>query len=582
MTAEYTPAVGQARVDQQREQDRTVPAGLPLGINTSDKKEAYITFGDPSKVCASRFQSVTGASYQQPVQPEEDCPTLDPSNFHNLTPAQQFHFKPLTAMTSAHVGLQTRQDLPIDDRRFHEYRTTHQMTYTAMDSTDVADVRGRANKYCANNRASDIPQGDPAKVQNNESLAKQSFVNHGARAYERAERPSHYKVTDHLLGKDAQFGGPGSYVTASASTYVPRAATDGPLSNASEGSINAQHSRTQHKSSIAIGDAGAANRATAATVYRQDFLANNDSAQHARQALRSSVADRINSKSGVRKAIRPDTGFLAGLSSTNNADFRDPTTSDDRSSKPAAGYIQDEGNVAENSAQKGARMTTSSIPNGDNRYFNTGNADTTNHVFFKGHPDFKMIPHPILGANITKSSFRFSHDEDEQPASERFQTSSHTAYLPHNMDHAGAVRYRPPHTNGTLNANPACFNMREAESTQKAHFREPPSDMPLARHTRYDATPRVSAEKRLLFPIRSSAFNGDHNNMYSTSTNTFFKMRDGLNFVPSPSSGNGGISSGRAQSKNLKGSSIAFGDNRFSYYRELTVKNHPDPIVSAS
>ncbi|KND01301.1 uncharacterized protein SPPG_03110 [Spizellomyces punctatus DAOM BR117] len=556
------------------------PAGKPLGINTADKREGHIAFGDRSKVSDSHFESVTDSSYKCPPPitakisrgmgaGESDI------NVKNLPPSQQFHHKALTAISAAHVGLETRKDLPIDDKRFHNYVTTHQAAYATKGTMhDVAEGKGQAGGYCRNNRASDIPLGDPAKERNYDTMARKSYIDHGRDAYTKPKIIPPPRPARNLLAMDARTNNEdATFTSTTAQTY--KGHTIHPIHR--ETQVNP--GQLSSKSSIALGEEGAQYRQTETSVSRRDYVHDPQASQAARHLARSSVADRLLSKPGIHTAIQPNPVAQRDLESSTSASYRVPehmAALKPLANRRSAGVrsIAAMGTREGNGHSKADMMAVSTVPTGDPTHFNFNTSTTTNSTFYQPYENFKMIPHPILGANITKSSFKFSEPEDELKPADRFRSSTHSAFIPHDVTVDPVVHRRPPrstlHLDGSVEALPMWAN----ETTQQAHYRPPVTSAVHDRHGRYMAVAPKSTAKPLLFPVKTAHITPDQ--IYQSTTHKFFRSREGLNFE------HGENMVDRKVRRGMRGSSVPFGDQTVSYYKELTVKKGPEPVVAAS
>ncbi|KAJ3281156.1 hypothetical protein HK104_000171, partial [Borealophlyctis nickersoniae] len=391
------------------------PAGKPLGINNTPggRTEVHIAFGMDGIEPDAHRESLTKATYKAPphsafrhnLGPKA---TIDTSN---LAVAQLHHQKPLTATSAAHLGLQTRQDLPIDDKHFRSFLTTNQEAYTAKVSVDGG--RGGSSNL-KRNRTSNIPEGDRDKQLSYETVAGTSFVNPGSASYRnrsrRVGRPSSHIVLS--MGETGEGGRKEMYMSTSAAAYkgAPGFVPDRTFRVGASTVPISEAGHLRGKSSIAFGEGGEDRRETGLSVSQRDYLRDPVADAEARRAARSSVADRLLSKPGIATAICPYPNPRTDMETCSAMSYQPP----DQRMKVypsiqgrAAGIPSiDPSAHRPGSGRMGKSiMNRSSVPTGDTRAYNFKDFDTTTSHFFQPHPDAKMIPHPVLGANITRSNF---------------------------------------------------------------------------------------------------------------------------------------------------------------------------------
>lgn len=153
------------------------PAGKPMGFDTTDKTRRHIVFGDEKIGNGDRIASVTKAAYRPPVVESHHN---EPSDVIRETIASRFHSKAEIASKSAHIGLQTRQDLPIDDNVFNDISTTAQDSFT-KPCNFVRTVQLVA-------KPTNIQLGSQST--NYETSHKSSFTGHNVQ-YENKRHPIH-------------------------------------------------------------------------------------------------------------------------------------------------------------------------------------------------------------------------------------------------------------------------------------------------------------------------------------------------------------------------------------------------------
>lgn len=463
----------------------------------------------------------------------------------NLTPAQQFHHKPSTAISAARIGLETRRDFPIDDRRFRSYITTTGDAYTQkMLPEDAIARKGQARGYVTNNQTSDIPLGDPSKEINYDTMARRTYVDHGDAYRQKQAEKSMRPKTDFLAMDRANVAEIEAYATTTAQTYrkppIPPIRQELPANGVSA------PNNIRSKSSIAFGESSSAHRETGTSVSRRDYTHNPETALATRMAIRSSVEDRILSKPGIQAAIQPNP-IQPFTNSTTAATYRLSNLED---SMPAAGITLSHPSIG-----------TSSIPSGDPAHYNFSKSSTTTSTAYHAHPTHKMIPHPILGANITRSTLTFpSADTDVPHPADRYTTTSHQAYIPHGVPPPPHV-HAPAHPANPI-ANAELYPMSANQTTTQSHFQPlGPADHP----GRYTAPHPLSTVKRLLFPSTSHI---PTEQRFETTMEREFAQRRGL------------WDAEKAKSVGAKGSSVVFGDPRMRYFGDGMVWRESEGIVA--
>ncbi|KAJ3145444.1 hypothetical protein HDU89_007069 [Geranomyces variabilis] len=526
-----------------------VPAGKPLGIKTSDKRTVHISFGDEGRQDDERWNTVSEGSYVYRGGMLDTKTESSEKIYAALTPAQRYHYKPATAAQSAHIGLQTRADLPIDDARFSSYQTTHGSAYSTKVPPEAGlTAANAAAGYGASNRTSNIPLGDPTKPRSWGTMAGSSWVDHGNQYRKLEAQKSEHRTADLVvMDRSSKLGPGGLQSTTSASFQAPPS----PLPPAPPKPGALKPGERRGHSSIALGATVSGGEAES-SVSRRDYAHDPAASYAARQAVRSSVQDRLLSKPGIRDAIRP-TDETRMVTSMNEA-YRQPATESDRTSQaPAAGI-----------SWSHPSSTQSSFPQGDAERFPTSGARATTLDAYQPYPEYRMPPHPILGANITRSTFAFAAP-DAPPTN--YESTSRAAHHPHLLDknrhmrHAARVVHLAPIGDTTL-------SMSGNRTTHQSHYSAPTdADSSALRrpHGRYDQPHPVAAIKPLLFPTRTSHVTPAQT--YGTTMGDFYAPRAGL--------WDGGD---RAAPVQRVGSSVVFGDPRVGYYGDLVVKKAVEPL----
>ncbi|KAJ3160443.1 hypothetical protein HDU86_000777 [Geranomyces michiganensis] len=527
-----------------------VPAGKPLGIKTSDKRAVHIAFGDQGRPDGDRWNTVSEGSYVYRGGMHNAKTESSEAVYASLTPAQRYHYKPATAAQSAHIGLQTRADLPIDDARFCSYQTTHGSAYSTKILPEAGlTAANAAAGYGASNRTSNIPLGDPTKPRSWGTMAGNSWVDHGDQYRKLDPQKSEHRTADLVvMDRNANLKSDGLKSTTSASFQKPPLPQ--PPGPPKPGALKPGERRGY--SSIALG-ATVSGDQPESSVSRRDYAHDPAASYAARQAVRSSVQDRLLSKPGIQDAIRP-TSETQMVTSMSDAYRRPAAESDSRSQAPAAGI-----------SFSHPSLTQSSLPQGDAERFPTGSAKPTTLDAYQPYPEYRMPPHPILGANITRSTFAFAAP-DAPPTN--YESTSRAAHHPHPLDTAG---HAARHGRRVLHLAPigdATLSMSDNRTTHQSHYAAPTdadSGALCRPHGRYDQPHPTAAIKPLLFPTRTSHVTPSQT--YRTTFGDFFAPREGLL--------NGAE---RASPKGRMGSSIVFGDPRIGYYGDVVDKKSVAPL----
>ncbi|KAI8848487.1 hypothetical protein BC829DRAFT_490069 [Chytridium lagenaria] len=136
----------------QHHEDTKTPAGKSLGI--SNNAEIHVVFGDNRAMQNDRFRSVTSECYRDPLKEPQSSLCRHPRKLHRRL--GKWEGRTELIMAAAHVGVKTREDLPIDDKKFRSFLTTNQEAYHLHPhQTNDISIRPKGG--------TSIPQGDREK-----------------------------------------------------------------------------------------------------------------------------------------------------------------------------------------------------------------------------------------------------------------------------------------------------------------------------------------------------------------------------------------------------------------------------------
>ncbi|KAI8911336.1 hypothetical protein DFJ77DRAFT_441732 [Powellomyces hirtus] len=536
--ADYRGQQGERR---QRCGPVATPAGKPLGIDTADKKAVHIAFGDQGRPDEDRWNTVSEQSFVYRGDQLGEANNGRLEDHANLTPAQKYHFKPATAAMSAHIGLQTRNDFPIDDSRFKSYLTTHQDAYKIKPLPEVlSTAKGQAAGFGASNRTSNIPLGDPAKPREWGTMAKSSWVDHGIAAYKKLTvDPSVHRTSDLVVMDRGLRSKEDTFQSTTAQSFrgAQGAAETGPKQSVKAGKVRGY-------SSIAFGES--CPQTSAASVSRQDYGHDPDACRESRQAVRSSVQDRLLSKPGIQAAICPTSG--THMESSMEAAYRPPRAP---STAAAAGICKSH-----------PSSTASSFPQGDPTFFDMKSSVPTTLDSYQPYNSFRMEPHPVLGANITRSTFTFA--QPDAPLTD-YKSSSHSAFVPHDISAEHGHRHPPRKRPALPPIGDTTTTMSANKTTHQSHYSTPDISDNHDPHGRYAQPHPSAAIKPLLFPTRTAHITPAQT--YSTTMGDFYGQRDAI-----------WRTEDRKLAQGRLGSSVVFGDPRMRYYGDVVVKKNIQPV----
>ncbi|KAI8926436.1 hypothetical protein BC831DRAFT_511734 [Entophlyctis helioformis] len=538
------------------------PAGKPLGFTSSRKSEMHIVFGDSKMGADERKHSITDVDFCAPPPGTKKPAIVKPGVIMSRRPDQElttallFHSKPATATSAAHIGLQTRQDLPIDDMHFRNFITTSQESYLPKDSIDGTKGYEFPTRAPNTGRASHIHLGDLEKQKSYDTVHETSFIRHGSECYRphagHEPQPSSILLGHHEQGPSVDRGA--MYATTTADTYQGVQPTPPHLDQAArphppgglKHTIVSQQGGASH---IAIGEEETERRRTALSVTQRDFVLHQGTDRRAIRRGHGHGKGR-----DMVKALEPDE-TKRDAESFSTVSFRSVAHADTRV-KPAAGVPSEFGTSASGGVDA-LCMNTSSVPTGDPRHYDLEFVGTTTGDTFKAHPWEGPPTHPILGANMTKSKVTFGEagggDLPDTSLPDRYTSTTHRTFGAYTNDVARqcrGVRIAPHQSVHPGDEDVDCqhelLGNSHYSTTHESHFGAPKN--PMRRHAK---RPHLAA-KSMLFPLRSTL---PHS--YDTTTHDYFSMRDGL------------VGDQIAYKKYVQAreSSIVFGDPKYVYFR---------------
>ena len=446
-----------------------------------------------------------------------------------------FHTKSITATSAAHIGLQTRQDLPIDDKHFRNFITTTQEAYVPKDANDI-DLRTERASRAAMGRPSNIHLGDLEKQKSYDTVQGMSFIRHASEYYRPYEGHHKPKPTSIRLGhndKGSSYNDQ-AYVTTTAAAYLA-AASDASRTPAKKepSTFVRQQGGASH---IAFGEEEQERRKTNESVTQKDYMKHNEVGK-----VPIKFSQHPNSQ-GIIKALAPDEAKRDCESYTISS-YKGYSNNDIPVTK-AAGFAT--------SSASHLYGGISSVPTGDQRHYDFKYNGTTTGDAFPPHRLTELPAHPVLGASITKSKIEFGDLQDSQLAQEQYVSTAQMAFVQYSEEEARKVRgvRIPPHPSMQVGESvEEAYSMDHHKTTQQAHFQAP--ENPARR--RHAKAPRL-AGKNILFPIRTT-----QHPFPETTAQDYYSMRDGL-LKREPS---------KHRQKGTRESSIVFGDPKYSYFQPM-------------
>ncbi|KAJ3034580.1 hypothetical protein HK097_004466 [Rhizophlyctis rosea] len=508
------------------------PAGKPLGV--ANEKDGKTGTQWAFEGCGVRKNgdlcSITKSSYGvvDPGVFREVNEIQAPPDPATLGPIQKHHTKPFTKLSNAHVGLQTRSDLPIDDGKFHSFSTTTSEAFSSKSIPPSESAREGGKVNLERNRISNVGSGNTTGQY--ETSAGLSWKEWDQRSYVRCKegdkgrnRKSHIN-----LSMGTQSPGDG-FASTNSVTYVGE-----PVDPENRIYFPGGTGSLRGRSSIAFGGGNfAGGEGTGESVSRRDYVPLKIEKEG---LLRSSVEDRLNSKKGIASAIRPDVG-VGDVETASRVAFQDPRelkVTNPRARGRTAGVRSLIGGEIDkldgksgglSIARLGNRvMTRSSLPAGDPLSYNFADFETTTKREYPGFWNAEMVPHPVLGANITRSNFEFGESGgvgDDIPPEERFKSSTHASYTPHTHYPQTPIAHGQKSTTHILDAEGgSIYPMSHNHTTHQINF-QPPAEP----ERRFGHAP-PNAGRKLLFPLKT--VEGVRQQSYETMMERFHGQREGL------------------------------------------------------
>ena len=447
----------------------------------------------------------------------------------DLSPIERHHSKAITATASAHIGLQTKQDLPVDDKFFKCFVTSNADAYVNQFPAHqrALEKEGHKSPPKSSGRMSNIQQGDLNHYTDYTTMHDSSFVPHHPEDYKRPPAKGPKTQTSIVFGHTHPSGDPSMYVsTSTAAHQIPTNKDLTPKFDAS---------KVRGRSCIVFGDPDKVNGSP--SVSQRDYHSYGTDC----------LLDNLNSKrrdthvSSITSALAPDgRSSLRDMGSCTSLSYRAPGVGN-RDERPAGIEC----------GQHGGKLSNiSSIPTGDALMFPFGSSYTTTELDFAEHPRMHPVEHPVLGAKMTQSTVSFGEQGGAMDMSndERYTSTTHSAFVPHPESVAvlgRGVSVKPRVALETEDANWSSYPMSQNKTTHTDHYQTPgPSER--AHGIKGKLVPR-----KMLFPLRN-------HRSFATVTAESFAMRAGLQFDTKD------LRDKRAEEEAVRKfrtkSSIAFGD----------------------
>ncbi|KAI9356748.1 hypothetical protein DFJ73DRAFT_958196 [Zopfochytrium polystomum] len=573
------------------------PAGKPLGISGSSfSRDNHIVFGDVDKKQTERLTSVTGETFRGHETEVVVVNTATTAKPADPTPRDEYRrqWEPPRnlIMASAHAGLATRNDLPLDERHFNNFTTTSQDAYQTLPSQRDNDGFATAAASVASKRGGySIQLGDRDKQRSYESVAATSFVRHARDYYARTGAAGAAAAgktggngrapirVEALLGRS---GEPMTFRSTTRGAYGGGGVVAGEEGDDDDGATTpaglATYANANHrgKSSIAFGEhsdgerlgggggggggSGARGASSLTSVTQRDFGAGVAGRGAAFARIRDS--ERVG---GVRQAVHADAREARWAEGGGSAD------EGGGGGGPVPVQRHDPHGAAGTSARAAAATATlskasahaSSIPQGDPTKFSFARGGgggagetattTTTRASYPSHVGLVPFPtFPVLGAKITQSGFSLAAENWVLPstapeAQTGMLSTAAAAFVDHGNDGRRAARresFRAKMTeekHGIIGQEQ--YQMRGNRTTNSVVYKKPRDEERLF----VLAAAPPTAARRLLFPIKAQK------NSYDTTTNASFGKRLGIYTVTGPID---------TKSISMRTSSLVFGDRR--------------------
>ncbi|KAI8810432.1 hypothetical protein BJ742DRAFT_851820 [Cladochytrium replicatum] len=490
-----------------------IPAGKPDGGNSIKSRfEQHIVFGDPRNVRPSSTKLHPPAILSDLTAVEKDS-----------DPAPVAHRRSVPGLTGvgAHVGTQTRLDLPADERHFRSFATTHSDSYTnpPNPATNLAVLSAAAAKRASN---SNIPIGDLEKQRCYSTVAMSSWVPFPSSEY----NPPPFSTANHhknpvksvtrpevLMGRDETVlphlingvvAGELIGTTTHSSTFKGERQVK---LDRSQTSVDAHrehhppltlvqhitrstdpaadiggfgvHSKTaaylRSKSTVTFGDESSSHDDLTRYATTSSAIGSGQTLDGQGKGARSTVEDTLVSKSGILLAVKPDARFHHAISETcQQSHFRAPNVE----------YISPSG-----AGSKGWHIhNPSCLPTGDPSGRLETKSTITNTSFAPPPSQmYENVHFPVRGAHVTESSFdlgdpEYYHSElalSQETSCQRLRSIATTSYIPHPISRASAQQL-PGNSNDSVAmclqqhhsviGEPDLYPMGPNHTTQQDHF----------------------------------------------------------------------------------------------------------------
>jgi hypothetical protein len=481
-------------------------AGRFSGFLISDPTEKHINFGDVKLINSDdRKQSITKNAFLPPkMEPkgkrqiyfslikavEKEGKSIR-ETYHAKLPTSTSTLTELI-LVSAHMGAQTRQDLPIDDNHF----TLRNFNTTTNDAYRMIPDDFNKDRIIYGAKRSQLYFGDLGRKSNYDTVQSTSFVHH-------VTKPIELKKKEY--GPSAIFNSQ-NYGNSSESQYTTTLsdAFKGEQTSSAQKAYKPIVSQKSGASHIQFGQSNYEPTQIASSVTKRDYVENHAPYKPARNA------QTIEKTPGIQSAIQPNPTDLA---------FPGPYFNEIEGPLQLPSNIPPAG-VTFSILQKAKNI--SSVPEGDTRFYNTGvTKSTSKEDFIKYSVAPRVVVNGQTEESVPTKSRIFNHDLAEGETQTVYETTSQTEYVKYSKEEAKMVRgqpYRPGSGSGAKiseNSFP-----REMLTTQHAHFTAP---VGIARRNPH--LPQVSQSNRL-FPLAAKSYP----NAYQTSFSSYFPVREELFF----------------------------------------------------
>lgn len=490
------------------------------------KGEHHISFGDRSTENKARFESLTAKDFKPPVG-REITQTSKPGTYKrsDVSTIERYHSKSLNATSSAHIGLETRQALPIDDKHFKCFTTSNSDAYMNFSN------HIKQEKEPLKTRVSSIRQGDLNHISSYTTMHGHSYVLHPNEAYHIQHTKIPHTETSIVLGQKYNaprlLGEEDMYTSTSSATYL---AKDYSLQEIVKPKVS---------SSVVFGEVKKS--MSDPSVTQSDYQI------HSKNLISTKAPKKVHNSSGILTAFAPDPKLKFNTESCTTLAYKTPSQGNHERS---AGLFL---------GSKGDTSNLSSIPFGDPHSYPIGMFNTTNGNDFNAHYGV-IVTHPILGAKLTKSQVTFGDHEGCADADDRFSSTNHLAFVQHPECVAALGRGVSVKPTATLKENnDQDYSMEHNITTHADHYK-----LPKLTTERVYGQPAKTVPRKMLFPLRCF-------NVFGTVTSDSFSSRQGLLFSEAQVAQE---AERKALLRQLRTkSSVAFGDPSLTYYDSETIKS---------